>query len=94
MTAAIFWLKVYAGRRDRPAVQVDVNVGQDPMTTLQIEAEREEQRKLIRLMTRDEKEEYLELMERLAERQRQQRRGEAIEVEATPMPEDAEKGSE
>jgi hypothetical protein len=73
--AVIFFLKARCGWRETgdPA-RVNVNIGTLQAKTAdaeQREQELEEQRKLISLLTTDERRTYLELMERAARRQRE-----------------------
>jgi len=73
VVAMIFWLKARHGWRETgdPAA-VNVNIGTLRAETAEAEQERlEEQRKLISLLTVDERRTYLELMERAARRQRE-----------------------
>jgi hypothetical protein len=83
--AICFFLKTRHGWRenDTSGANLNVNIGLVPEWE---EAERErvkEQKKLIRLLTVDERREYLELMRKAAERQRQQKQ--PVEVQARPV---------
>ena len=88
-TAQIFLLKVHAGWREKDGqAEVNVNVGvgvQGGPDALQAEREqREEKKRLARLMTPRERDQQLEVIRRLRERDKAQQAGEqpAIEVQA------------
>lgn len=82
--AAQFYLARRGDWREQFEAAMDVTVNGQPISLDEAARAREEQMDLIRLMTVEERREYLDLMDRVARRQK----GEVIEIEALPAPDD------
>lgn len=84
-TAQIFFLKAHAGWRDQGDPTININLGSG--IGGQTDLEREEQIEAIRMLTFEERQQYLELMRRARQRLRKRkllRGGAAGAVEALP----------